>query len=355
MAKRLVWLVAVAMTTACGARTGLDLPGESLTPPPDPTGTVTPPPPPPPLELICPTSNDDPRLPRIEPEGITELDARAFIVGGAQSLRWSLVEEDCEAIVPHAGYLLSDPGEPVARFQPSRPSPYRFRLQVTGLDGKVETCEFTLPVQGRGMRIELCWDTSTSTDLDLYLHTPFNRDPWFTPGTFDVIGGIDSTTCNVANCTAETRFGKAPPVWGYPDSPLSACAAGPNANDFRALGRCPNPRAGDDNNQSIASGTTERIQLDNPRSGEHFRVMAQNFSDGEAAPHVFVYCGGERAGFAEPPPFPPRFRVDSNQGFGVMWRALDITTLMDVDGRTRCQVTPLGAPDFGVTINDSRF
>lgn len=350
MAKRLVWLVVVAMTAACGARTGLDPSDQNVVIPPlDPTM------PPPPLELDCPTSNDDPRLPHIEPEGITELDARAFVIGGARSLRWSLVEEDCEAIVPRAGYLLSDPSEPVARFQPSRPSPYRFRLQVVGLNGEMKSCEFTLPVQGRGMRVELCWDTSTSTDLDLYVHTPLNQAAWFSPGTFDVIAGIDATTCNGANCTAELRFGKERPMWGYPDSPLSACAAGPNAADFKALGRCPNPRAGDDNNQQIASGTTERVQLDNPRSGERFRVMAQNFNNGEAAPHVFVYCGGERAGFADPPAQPPRFRGDSAFGFGVMWRALDVTTSVDANGRTTCTVSPLGAPDFGVTINDSRF
>jgi hypothetical protein len=201
------------------------------------------------------------------------------------------------------------------------------------------------------MRIELCWDTSTTTDLDLYLHTPFTRAPWFS-GAGSIIDGLDASTCNTSNCAAglrdETRVD-----WGYPDSPLSACRT-PSFEELLDLGRCPNPPAAADNNQQIAIGTTERMQLDNPREGETFRVMAQNFSNQFARPHVFVYCGGQRAGAFDAPAVPANFVSDILPTvFGVMWRAADIVTHVDAAGKVSCDALPV--KEDATTIENPKF
>ena len=147
--------------------------------------------------------------------------------------------------------------------------------------------------------------------------------------------------------------------FGFADSPFSYCQAGPAADEFQALGRCPNPRDGEDNNQSLATGTAERIQLDTPRDAQTFRVMVQNFSNTPAAPHLFVYCGGEKAGAVLPPKLPPSFVAATPRVFGTMWRAADITTHVASPGAVpSCSVTlpvaPGGQTPY-VTIDDASF
>jgi hypothetical protein len=332
---------------SCGARTSLELPAADSAAPPATTTS------PPALQLLCPTSLDDPRLPVVSSEGLTELDAAAFIQGDVRSYKWSIDEEDCDRVVPRAGYILEGSTNQIVRFHPARPGSYRLRLAVVGSAGDEGRCEFSLNVRGRGLRVELCWDTSTTTDLDLYLHTPFNQAPWFAPSSDGVIDGMTGDTCNTANCTPDLRFGQPRANWGYPDSPLAICSAGPSAKEFQALGRCPNPRAGDDNNQQIASGTTERVQLDNPGHDQRFSIMVQNFSNSPAQPHVFVYCGSTLAGRLEPPPAPPNFVTPTPGRFGVMWRASNVTTHVNAAGETSdCELEPAR---LGVTIDDPSF
>ena len=141
--------------------------------------------------------------------------------------------------------------------------------------------------------------------------------------------------------------------WGYGDSPSSACNT-PAFERFLGIGRCPNPRSADDNNQMIATGTTERIQLDNPKEGQNFRVMVQNFNNAPAHPHVFVYCSGERAGSFDAPPTPSGFVTSSLlRTYGVMWRAADITTHVNASGTVLCDAT--GVTDRAISIDDATF
>ncbi|HSC87361.1 MAG TPA: hypothetical protein VLC09_08840 [Polyangiaceae bacterium] len=302
------------------------------------------------LQTACELIGDDPRVAGIRPDQIATLDAADFVSGDATSYHWRVEMEDCDAIVSDSELFLQGENERLVHFRPSRPAIYRFTLDAVGVDGVTASCELNVPVEGIGLRVELCWNTSTTTDLDLYLHTPHNEAPWFAPGSFNVIEGLDENTCNTSNATASLR--DQPRVdWGYPDSPLSACNT-TSFEGFLTLGRCPNPRAADDNNQQIATGTTERMQLDNPFDGQTFRVMAQNFSNGPAQPHVFVYCGGERVGAFQAPIIPLDFRVPGPGDFGVMWRATDITAHVDATGRVSCTALALRN---SLSIDDTRY
>jgi hypothetical protein len=215
-------------------------------------------------------------------------------------------------------------------------------------------------VAASGLRVEACWDTSTTTDLDLYLHTPRNHEPFFTPTAFEVIDAFTPATCNAANCTPDLRFSAERADFGYPDSPLEACDAGPSAAGFRALGRCPNPRSGADDNQKDATGASEIIQLDAPLDGDTFRVMMQNFDNGPARPKIFVYCAGQRVAELDAPAQPASFVTPDPEVFGVMWRAADIVTHTSL-GQLSCSVSPLalvrGTPPYGpyVTVNDPNY
>jgi len=307
----------------------------------------------PPVRTNCQLQGDDPRVAGIKPDEIATLNGADFVIGDVKSYHWTLQLEDCDAVVQDAQFKLRGADSPVVQFQPSRPGLYHFTLAVTGAGGDQTSCKLAVPVAGVGMRVELCWDTSTTTDLDLYLHTPFDREPWFTPGAETINSGLNATTCNTSNATVALR--NQPRVdWGYADSPLSACNT-PSFDGFLGLARCPNPRAADDNNQDIATGTTERMQLDNPRAGQAFRVMVQNFDNHPARPRVFVYCDGQRAGAFDPPTLPANFVTEERDRgvYGVMWRVADVATIVDAAGKLSCITTPV--LERTVTIDDSRF
>jgi len=310
------------------------------------------------LKLNCPTGPNDPRLPRLNPGIPTAVDGRLF-ASGAVSWHWELVREDCDAVVVDPEFVLQGSESSVMTFQALRPSPYHFTLTVRGAAGEAGTCRLELPTQSRGMRVELCWDTSQNTDLDLYLHNPFDQAPWYTAGSSSIIEGVNGTTCNVVNCTAELRLMQPRADFKYPDSPMSYCVGGPAPQEFQMLGRCPNPRSGQDNNQSLATGTAERIQIDAPLAAQSFRVMVQNFSNTPAAPHLYVYCGGAKMADVAAPPFPPSFVGSNPTSFGVMWRAVDIAPNVNAAGDTvDCAVTrpqsPLGQTPY-VTIDDPSY
>jgi hypothetical protein len=306
---------------------------------------------PPPVRTNCQLTGDDPRVAGIKPDEIAHLDGADFVIGDVRSYHWTVQMEDCDQVVQNAQFILQDVDSRVLTFQPSRPGFYHFTLDVTGASGEHSSCKLEVPVEGSGMRVELCWDTSTTTDLDLYLHTPFNEEPWFARGSTHVAQGLNGTTCNTSNGAAILRDGLPRVDWGYADSALSACNS-PPFQAFLGTGRCPNPRAADDNNHTIAIGTTERMQLDNPADGQRFRVMVQNFDNSPARPHVFVYCGGQRSAAFDAPAAPNNFVAEIEGVYGVMWRAADITTKVNPSGKVSCQAQPV--PN-SLTIDDPRF
>ncbi len=307
---------------------------------------------PPEVSTRCELVGDDPRVAGIKPDEVATLNGADFVVGDVKSYHWTLQEEDCDAVVKDAQFTLQGANSQIVKFQPSRPAFYHFTLEVVGTRGDKASCKLEVPVKGVGMRVELCWDTSTTTDLDLYLHTPFDREPWFTLGIPNINLSLNNTTCNTSNATAQLR--DQPRVnWGYADSEQSACNT-PSFQGFLDIGRCPNPRAADDNNQSIATGTTERMQLDNPLNGQTFRAMVQNFSNSPARPHVFVYCGGERAAAFDGPTALPNFVTDNPGTYGVMWRAADIVTRVDATGKVSCTAEAI-ADGTPVTIDEPWF
>lgn len=305
-----------------------------------------------PLAIDCPSS-DDPRLPEVRLGEEVTIDASDWVTGPVSTFHWSVGWEDCDDVLPGPTHGLADSDRPSVKFSPGRPSSYRLTLEVRGVYGQSASCNFKLGVVATGLRVEACWDTSTSADLDLYLHSPRNMDPFFEPTAGSVLSGFTPSTCNPANCTPALRFETTRADFGYPDSPLEACDAGPNAAGFRTLGRCPNPRSGEDDNQQILTGASEVIQVDAPLDGDTFRVMLQNFDNAPATPKVFVYCGGERVAALDAPSQPASFVTSNPGGFGVMWRAADIVT-HTTGGRLSCSATPLAYPG-SVTVNDPRY
>jgi hypothetical protein len=311
----------------------------------------------------------------------TLLDASLFIDGEPNLVRWSVVARDCDGVSSFPSYRLEDPTMLVARLTPGRPYPYRLRLEAGLGPDDVQSCEFDVPVEGNGLRVEACWTNDQEVDLDLYLHSPLNQKPFIAWQNFiDEFGdsaGSDLPTddaCNVFNCTPTLRMDFPRVDFGYPDSPLDECGSGPLTDDFLQQRICPNPRMSIDTNSDSdtltgTSGFTERIQLDNPADGDTFRVMLHNFNNLQTTPFVFIYCNGVRTALL-PPNEPPGFIATEaarkeqvvlgyiNSGPGLMWRPVDITTHI-TQQQLSCEITQLTDPSHPerpyVTLDDPSY
>ena len=142
------------------------------------------------------------------------------------------------------------------------------------------TCSWVVSARGDGLRVEMRWDTQGDVDMDLHLHQPDNTQDWCT-----------NADCYYATCQPSGGGGGGGGSgWDHPDSPDDACATPP----------CGNPRLELSNTRGF---DPENINLDNPRDGETFRVMAHMFSGSNRTnPVVSIYCGGLLRGvFGEAP------------------------------------------------------
>ena len=160
---------------------------------------------------------------------------------------------------------------------------YNLHLKVTRENGEVYECEWPIKVISDGLRIELCWDTTGSVDVDLHL------------GKTGVTGDIESTcsgetsgwetqaSCFYQTCTSSNYIVEG---WGYADS-TNYDQNGVEHSDMK------NPRLDIDNIRT--KGIPENINIDNPKKGDIFRVMVRHFSESrtsETHPVVNIYCGG---------------------------------------------------------------
>lgn len=312
-------------------------------------------------EITCPAPGDM-RVPDGRPFEEYTLRGALFYPGMARSWRWEIQGGPCDALLPRPTFTTRGLNTANAAFQPTLSGDYTVTLTVVTAEGTTLRCTFVVHIAGPGLRIELCWDTSTTVDLDLYVHSPRNSGPWFDgPGTPLTTTNLNS--CNWSDCEAEIRGTRGRSEWGYARSPLSACQSGPHGAEWASLvGNCPNPRLDIDNNLEKATGVPENINIDVPRDGESFRVMVQNFTGTMAHPMVNVYCGGHLRGTigAAPDVVPDMTGPSGSISIGAMWRAADVVVHTDTSGATTgCDVTPLHAPGatsgFYVTRNDPSF
>ena len=312
--------------------------------------------------ILCPGPGD-PRVPDGRPFAEYPLRGGLFFGGRAVAWRWTVRGGPCDQLVTMGSFALTSPDQRDAVFRPSLSGDYTVTLSVTLPDGSALSCTFVVHIAGPGLRVELCWDRSNDVDVDLYLHRPGSTASWWSS-----VGASQPTqdACSWANCEAVIR-GELPdgrPMpradWGYGRSALSECQDGPHGPTWRMLGFCGNPRLDIDNNLSKARGTPENINIDRPRDGETFRVMAHNFTGTLTHPLVNIYCDGRLYGtYGAAPDLVRGFAATGGFARGAMWRAVDVTTRVNAAGETRCElreVHPPGATSgYDVTIDNVRF
>ncbi|MBZ0120806.1 MAG: hypothetical protein K8H88_27680, partial [Sandaracinaceae bacterium] len=312
--------------------------------------------------ILCPGPGD-PRVPDTQPFDSYLLRGELFYTGTATAWRWEVEGGPCEEILPTPTFTLSGANTSSLTFRPTLSGDYRVTMTVTTPEGDL-SCTFIVHVAGPGLRVEACWDRSTDVDVDLYMHRSGSTQAWYsgTPGACGNVFSVEtrSDVCGWHNCEAVVRGGGGRVDWGYASSPLAGCENGPHGAEWRAFGSCTNPRLDIDNNLSKSIGTPENINLDNPRDGETFRVMLQNFTGTATRPLVNVYCDGRLVGtYGAPPDLVGGYTGGSGYSTcGAMWRVVDVTTHV-AGGVTTCDLAALHPPGstggYWVTYDDPRF
>ncbi len=318
-------------------------------------------------EIQCPSPND-PRVPDGRPFNNYLLRGGLFYRGAAQSWSWRIEGGPCDRIgVALQSFDLMNPTNETATFFPRLSGDYTVRLTVVTETGETRTCVWIVHVEGPGIRVEMCYPESETRDLDLFVHQPGSVAPWYGSRPVDVFRPT-AESCGWHNCEATIRGtgglgGAMVPRanWGYGRSPLAECQNGPQGPQWRSLGFCANPRLDIDNNLAEGTGVPENINIDQPRDGDVFRVMVQNFSGSLARPLVNIYCSGRRqATFGAAPDEVRGFEHEraNNSDVGAMWRVADVRAIV-AGGRTSCEVTALRSPGifrgYWVTISDPSY
>lgn len=309
-------------------------------------------------ELDCPEPGD-PRIPETNPFQNYTLNGRDFFTGIAQSWHWEVIGTPCdqllEATSGNKSFDVSGENSDTLQLFFRLSGDYTVTMTATGTNGEQYSCTFIIHVRGPGLRVELCWDTTGRTDIDLHLHRPGTTTEWFD----------DNDDCYYMNCRgSDAAWGwlGGYPNWGYPDTPLVNCENGPEGQYWRQYGACKNPRLDIDNIST--RGIPENINIDNPRDGDRFRVMVHYYGgeDIETHPMVNIYCGGHLIGtFGAAPNQLQGFNRGDGYRAGLMWRVVDVTThpLSPDFYNMDCELQPLRDPqnpaNYWVTDNDLRY
>ncbi len=251
----------------------------------------------------------------VQPFADLDIDGMDIYLGyGATMWTWEMSAGPCGDVLGNPPFTmngvvtttLSGPSVDFLTLNFSLSGDYELVLTVDTPAGEL-SCTWIIHVQAPGLRVELCWGTTGSADVDLHLGKIAATSDWFNqwPDT--------EADCFYANCKVSSWNR---PDWGYPD----------------VLGD-PNPRLDLDNISTV--GVPENINLDNPDDGDQFRVLVHFYSGPTPVtyPLVNVYCDGARlATYGE---------VPQVVGFAETWKVVDVTTNVSSTGDLTCVLDPV--------------
>jgi len=301
------------------------------------------------VNLTCPGPGD---LPEGTPFVDYVIDGTQFFGGTAQSWTWTVTGGPCDQLFVSIGqqpsYTLTGANTSTLTLHPKLSGDYTVHLVIVGSDGTTYECTFIVHIGGPGLRVELCWDTAGSTDIDLHVHRPGTSTRWFALPA----GGTNNDDCFYSNCKLGGTIN-----WGYASTPVAQCDP---AGQLGWTGFCRNPRL-DVDNISLQS-RPENMNVDVPENGQNYRVMVHYYGGTSVATHplVNVYCGGHlKATYGAAPDQLANFNTPGYYNAGLMWRVVDVSPIMTGSDTTDCTLTPLHPPGqptgYWMTNNDSNY
>ncbi len=327
---------------------------------------------------MCPGPGD---MPDGAPFVDYTIDGTAFYSGTVTAWSWTVQGGPCDQLLESTSgttsYTLSGTTTSHLTIHPTLSGDYTVTVVMTLPDGTTQSCTFIVHIGGPGMRVELCWDTTGSSDVDLHVHRSGTTTPWFTTMTSG--SNINPDDCYYYNCKVDSfactlpapfcspPFWMGPPAyaaeWGYANSPVSECSGSPSGPSWVIAGFCHNPRLDIDNIST--PGVPENINVDDPNDGQSFRVMVHYYGASASPtpvthPLVNIYCGGHLLGtYGQAPDLVAGMDTASGFGAGKMWRVVDVLTHVSGGVTTGCDLTPIHPPGtlagYYVTNNDRSY
>jgi hypothetical protein len=316
--------------------------------------------------LNCPGPGD---LPEAAPYADYVINGAQFYNGAVQTWSWTVVGGPCDQLLQatsgKVSYTLTGQNTSSLKFHPTLSGDYTVTVDMGLASGEHLTCTFIVHVKGPGFRVELCWDTTGQSDIDLHVHKPGTTTPWFTnaaTGEPD-FSDVNQDDCYYLNCKPYTY--SPPPTgvqWGYANTSVDNCEGAPGGPVWTVLNYCHNPRLDIDNISE--AGRPENINVDDPNHGDRFRVMVHYYgptgSGPVTHPLVNVYCGGVlKATYGAAPDTVAGFTQGAGFGKGTMWRVADVSMQVSGGTTTDCDVGPLHPPSqssgYWVTNNDRTY
>jgi hypothetical protein len=276
--------------------------------------------------ISCPSPGD---IADGQPFTSYQLDGTQWYTGIANSWSWDVQGGPCDDVLGDS-FTVTGGNTPTPIIEFTLSGDYTVTMTVDTPNG-VYTCTFIIHVVGPGVRVELCWEGTGSRDIDLHMLRQDLNSSWCNY-TYD---------CYYSNCKGSSS---SLPDWGYSQSLLSNCSGGPMGSYWTTKGYCHNPRLDIDNIST--PGIPENINVDNPNSGDVFRVMVHYYSGGgaEARPLVNIYCDGHRvATYGQAPNQVSGFTSSGSSCGGHTWRVADIATTVS-GGVTTCNVSAIHPP-----------
>ncbi len=311
------------------------------------------------VELSCPSS-----MPDGQPFQNYVIDGTMFYSGLVTSWTWTVQGGPCDVLLaPSTSYTLTGANTSQLTFRPTLSGDYTITVTIVTADGQTLSCTFLVHIGGPGLRVELCWDRTGQTDIDLHVHRPGTTTPWFS--TTPTGSTVNADDCYYMNCKAGAFSNLA--NWGYANSPLAQCSGGPEGAQWTTLGYCRNPRLDLDNISTV--GRPENINIDVPVNNATYRTMVHYYSgSGAVHPLVNIYCNGNLLGtYGQAPDQLTNFTTSGGFGGGNMWRVVDVTTMVgttDANGdgfvdTTGCTLNGLHPPGmtsgYWVTTGDRSY
>ncbi len=277
----------------------------------------------PPIDCSFDVGNAEPFVDKV-------IDGRQiYIAGDATYWEWTLTRGPCDVVLNKTSFTMN--GQATTQVAGASESQLRLNFQLSGsytLTMRVHTpnagileCSWVIRVIGPGMRIELCWDTTGSTDIDLHLGKIGRTSAWF---------ATDASTadCFYGNC--KNSYNNV--SWGYPQT----------VDGY-------NPRLDIDNIST--PGVPENINIDNPNEGDRFRVLV-HFYSGSLTTHpvINVYCGGALRATYGVLPQVSSYDYGCGNNCGDGWKVVDVTWHGDYYSDT-CGLEPISSGDQYVVVS----
>jgi hypothetical protein len=301
------------------------------------------------VDLACPGPGSMPDGLPYQPYVI---NGATFYSGTVTTWAWDVTGGPCDQLFVSQGhnpsFTLAGQTTSQLTINPTLSGDYTVHVVMTLPDGSTRECTFIIHIGGPGLRVELCWDTTGSTDIDLHTHKSGTTTPWFD----NAAGTINPDDCYYMNCYNGATFYTA--NWGYANTPQAQCPPG-----WPAAG-CTNPRLDLDNIGTI--GKPENINVDVPVNNTPYRVMVHYYGGSDITTHplVNIYCGGHlKATYGQAPDLVPNFNHGDGYDLGLMWRVVDVTPQVTGTTTTDCGLDPLHPPGmtsgFYVTNNNDAY